>query len=107
MLMLCDKCNVQGDCRLDKESSKVICPNCGGQVETITPFLVNAMKATRDYIAPSKQGFAFMCPCCAKKQPSVVRRDGKSVICKECKTELPQVSSFMLSTMRNMEIYEE
>ena len=106
MLLLCDKCNVQGECKLNRETNEVICTQCGGVVANVTEQMKQAMRSNKDFIEEDKPAFAFFCPSCQKRQPCVVRRDGQAVICRVCKTEIENISPFFRATMKNLGIYE-
>lgn len=107
MLIVCDKCNAQADCKMDKETGDIICTECGGVVEKVTPFIRQAMKTSKDFLETGKQAFSFVCEACSKRQPCVVTRDGQKVVCSICKTEIQNVSPFFKSTMKNLGIYEQ
>ena len=105
MFLICDKCNSQCDCKMDKNTGDVICSNCGEILEKVTPFAKKAMKANKDFLQRNKKSFAFHCSKCNRSMQAVLNKEDKAV-CSECKTPMDQVSAFMLQTMKNLSVYD-
>lgn len=106
MLILCDKCNQTADSKLRKDTDEVYCGNCGQRIETITKFIVEAMRNNKDYVEEQKQSFTFPCKACGERKSALVTLDGKQVVCADCEGEI-NVSPFMRLTMKNLGLFVE
>jgi len=109
MLVLCSECNQQAEAKLrikkdadGKVVSEVpVCMNCKEIITKISPFALQAMKSTRDFMEDKKESFAFMCNKCQERRPGLVTRDGKKVVCSKCGAEII-VAPFMRLTLKNL-----
>jgi len=74
---------------LDPKTNKVYCSKCDGEIENVSPFTKNAMRASKQVKQKEKKSFAVKCACGHDDRPQIA--DGK-VVCASCGQEQTQLT---------------
>lgn len=100
-LMMCNsaKCHTTRECKLDPDTNKIICSECGHIIEGASSFFITTMRAQKDFLHKKRGAFEFKCATCKAIRPGMLDKAQSQVLCTMCKSPI-SVSVYMLNAMR-------
>ena len=84
---------------LDPNTNKVHCSECDGEINNVTVFTKNQMKANKQFRKKVTVAFGVKCNLCGKDDlPMLV---GKDIVCSLCKKPLTHLSESFKIILRD------